>query len=102
MENGLDLGRVVYSNSGRDAGRYYIIIGLPQENYVLIADGTLRKLGKPKLKKLKHLEIKKDCLSTIGEKLQDGRKVFDSEVRAGLESLGYYQRDKEKGVEGSD
>lgn len=82
------IGRVVYSRQGRDAGRYYVIIKIVDEQFVMIADGALRKLVKPKLKKLKHLDPKPMILEAIGEKLRNGNKVFDSEIRNALESLG--------------
>jgi len=82
------IGRVVYSKVGRDAKRYYIIIKIVDEQFVLIADGVLRKLSKPKKKKLKHLEPKPFLLETIKEKLVKDNKVFDSEIRNALESLG--------------
>jgi len=82
------IGRVVYSRQGRDAGRYYVIVQIVDEQFVTIADGALRKLAKPKLKKRKHLDPKPMQLDAIGEKLRSGSKVFDSEVRNALESLG--------------
>ncbi len=47
-------GMVVRSRAGRDADRWCVIVGL-QGNYALIADGALRRLAKPKRKKLMHL-----------------------------------------------
>lgn len=82
------VGRVVYSRQGRDAGRYYVIVKVQDEQFVFIADGALRKLCKPKLKKKKHLDPKPMVLESVREKLQNESKVFDSEVRNALESLG--------------
>lgn len=47
-------GMIVRSRAGRDAGRWCVIVGL-EENYALLADGDLRKIEKPKRKKLMHL-----------------------------------------------
>lgn len=52
----LDVGRVVRSMAGRDAGRLFLAIGRVDENHLLIADGGLRKRERPKKKKCKHLK----------------------------------------------
>lgn len=48
---------VALSLAGRDKGRLFAIIGRESENYVLIADGRLRTVQKPKKKKLRHLRV---------------------------------------------
>jgi len=91
--NDLDfqIGRVVYSKKGRDAGRYFIVVA-EDEGYAIICDGQIRKLANPKKKKLKHLEPKPFVLDAIREKLLAHNKVFDSEIRNALESLGLNTR----------
>jgi LSU ribosomal protein L14E len=44
------LGRVVLSAAGRDKDRYFIIVDIVDDNYVLVADGRLRPESKPKKK----------------------------------------------------
>lgn len=51
------LGSIVISVSGRDKGRVFITVGVLDEEHVAIADGRLRKIEKPKKKKLKHLRV---------------------------------------------
>lgn len=48
-------GDLVISKSGRDKGRKLVVVKVTDENYVLIADGDLRKIEKPKVKKVKHI-----------------------------------------------
>lgn len=50
-------GSIAVSLAGRDRDRVYIIVGVLDENYVLVSDGRKRKIEKPKQKKLKHLRI---------------------------------------------
>ena len=45
------IGRVAYSKSGRDKGAF-IIIDILDEDFVLISDGDLRPVEKPKRKEL--------------------------------------------------
>ena len=37
-------GRVVLSTQGRDEGRYFIVLKVIDENFVLMADGLTRKV----------------------------------------------------------
>jgi len=52
----LTVGRVVKSKAGRDSGRLFLVMGEAGEEHLLLADGDLRKVEKPKKKKRKHLE----------------------------------------------
>ena len=52
----METGTIVLSMAGRDEGRLFLVVGEPEENFRLIADGKLRLLAKPKCKKLKHLK----------------------------------------------
>lgn len=50
-------GAVVVSIAGHDKGGIFAVIGFSNGEYALIADGKVRKLEKPKKKKLKHLRV---------------------------------------------
>lgn len=90
-----EVGRVVQSRSGRDAGRYFVVLQVLDDQYVLIADGMLRKVEAPKRKKLKHLIPKPEFISSLQGKLTKGESVLDAEVRKSLETLGYGRPTKE-------
>lgn len=68
-----DIGILVISISGRDKGRTLMIVESVDENYVKVADGTLRRKETPKLKKLKHLKPIVDendvCVKYLPERL---------------------------------
>lgn len=81
------LGQVVQSTQGRDAGREFVVVGIVDQSYVLIADGALRKIDRPKRKKVKHLIPKQELISSLKEKLTCGQRVYDSELRKALASL---------------
>ena len=58
MEDSDDyIGKIALSLAGRDKDKFAAVIGVVDENYVLIADGRLRKCEAPKKKKLKHLKF---------------------------------------------
>lgn len=84
----VEVARVVVSAAGRDRGRAFVVLALDGE-YAHVADGRLRKVEKPKKKKLKHLRAKPEYISTVLEKLSCEKRVLDSEIRNGLDALGY-------------
>jgi len=50
-------GRVVFSKSGRDKDRMFVIVKSINDKLVLITDGDMRKIENPKVKNLKHLSL---------------------------------------------
>ncbi len=78
------LGAVVYSKAGRDIDRKFIIMDIINEEYVYISDGDLRKVEKPKRKKIKHLII----TDVVFDDILSNNKVGNSEIRKFLQSLG--------------
>ena len=56
------VGKIVYSLSGRDKGKYLVVINC-DKNYVWVADGKERKLETPKRKNIKHISLTADTLN---------------------------------------
>ena len=67
------------------------------EQYVYLADGKSRKLEKPKRKKRKHVEQVPRTESRIAEKIRNGEKVLNSELRKELASFGQKQSQNQGG-----
>ncbi|SHI77649.1 KOW domain-containing RNA-binding protein [Lutispora thermophila] len=80
MQN-LQPGQVVYSVAGRDEGRKFIVLSIIDDNYVYISDGDLRKVTKPKKKKVKHLKPTGIVANSIKEKLLSNKRIEDFEIR---------------------
>ncbi len=85
--NDLNVGQVVISKSGRDKGRFFFIVDIINEEYVLIADGDYRKLDKAKLKKVKHLKKNKYASEDIGNKISNREYINDAFLRYELDRL---------------
>lgn len=83
------IGRVAISKAGRDKDRPFLIVGMVDEEYVLLVDGCLRKLAKPKKKKRKHIRLEPASVESVKGKLLEGKQVFDAEIRNCLLNLGY-------------
>lgn len=84
----LCLGQVVSSKAGRDTDRLFIVVDILDDQYVLIADGDLRKTEKPKKKKVKHLLKHNTIHAEIKEKLEKNQKIDNIYLRRELEKLG--------------
>jgi ribosomal protein L14E/L6E/L27E len=84
MKKPMEVGTVVYSVAGRDEGRFFVVTEVVNSDYVKIADGDLRRIDTPKLKKTKHLKPQDEALEKIKQKLVDGQKIFDAELKSAL------------------
>ncbi len=87
MAIGINLGQIVYSTAGRDRGRYFIVVDIIDDQYVMIVDGDLRKIEKPKKKKLKHIKKTKLIAHELKEKLEEGKPIKDIEIRNSIGKL---------------
>ena len=65
----MEVGRVVFSKAGRDAGHYFVVVAVLDKDHVAIANGCQRKVDNPKKKKIKHLVAKPEILEEIREKI---------------------------------
>lgn len=85
---GITLGQIVHSKSGRDKGRYFIIVDILDEDYVMLADGDLRKIDNAKKKKVKHLVFHDLIAENIKKNLDEKKRITDVELRKSLQSMG--------------
>ncbi|MEA4854349.1 MAG: KOW domain-containing RNA-binding protein [Christensenella sp.] len=93
-DDSVTIGRLAVSRAGRDAGKVFLVTEVIDDRYVMIANGDLRKLGKPKKKKVKHLDFLPVVLENIGEKLETGKKVFDAELRSAIKNATEPQKEE--------
>ncbi len=92
----VDKSSLVVSKAGRDQGHLFYVIDA-DEQYVYLADGKSRRLEKPKRKKRKHIEQIPRTESRIAEKIRNGEKVLNSELRKELASFGQKQSQNQGG-----
>lgn len=83
------IGAICTSRAGHDKGRAFVIVGVYDENHVLLSDGETRKLERPKKKKLMHLHIEPQRAEEIARRLGGGEDLQDAQVRKALYQLGY-------------
>ncbi len=80
-------GSVVRSKAGRDAGRYFVVMGFDGEDFVWLCDGKLRGIERQKRKRRRHLYVTEAFVSGFQERLKSGDMVKDHEIRAWLQAL---------------
>ena len=77
---------VVTSTAGRDQGKLFYVIGTDPV-YLTLANGKDRTLEKPKRKKRRHIQKVLRSETRVAEKLRQGDKVLNSELRRDLAYL---------------
>lgn len=87
VEKQVVVGQVALSIMGRDKGNLFVITNVVNEEYVQVADGMVRKISKPKLKKIKHLKLKPFIIKSIADKLNCKEIIKDSELANALKAL---------------
>ena len=81
------IGRVAYSKSGRDKGRLFIIIDILDEDFVLIYDGDLRPVEKPKKKRIKHLKYTDLMAEDIVEIIKNGKTLLNADIKKAISKI---------------
>ena len=87
---------VVIPTAGREAGKLYYVVKTEGE-YIFLANGKDRSLEKPKRKKRKHAEKVLRSETRVAEKLRNGDKVLNSELRR---DLAYFSRELQSNADG--
>ena len=74
---------VVVSTAGKDKGKLFYCVGADGV-YLLLSNGKDRTLESPKRKKLKHTRKVLRAETRVAEKILNGDKVLNSELRKDL------------------
>ena len=74
---------LVQTTAGRDAGDLFYCVG-GDDRYVLLANGKDRTLDQPKRKSRRHVQKVLRSETRVAEKLRNGDKVLNSELRRDL------------------
>ena len=88
---------VVVSLAGRDKGQLFFVLDT-DDLLVYIADGKGRRLEQPKRKKRKHVRKLPQTDTRDAEKIRNGDKVLNSELRRELAAYGQKFNSQNQGV----
>ena len=78
---------MIVSLAGRDKGQLFFVIDT-DDQFVYLADGKGRRLESPKRKKRRHVRKLPLYVSRVAEKMRNGDKVLNSELRRELAVIG--------------
>jgi ribosomal protein L14E/L6E/L27E len=85
--DGLRYGQMAQSSQGRDCHRYYLIVGMIGDKYLVLTDGVKHPITKPKKKNIKHVKISMCVDKDIEEKLLRGESLSNSQIKSAIERL---------------
>ena len=85
----LTIADVVLSTAGRDAGKLFYVLEA-DDTWLTLVNGKDRTIEKPKRKKRKHTSKVLRSETRVADKLRNGDKVLNSELRR---DLAYFSRD---------
>ena len=80
----IEIGSVVISKAGRDEGRRFLVVEEVDADFVMIANGDLRRMDRLKKKRRKHLKPTGKVVPALRDRLAQGQAVQDHELRAWL------------------
>ena len=92
----LSIADVVLSTAGRDQGKLFYVIGM-DETYLMLVDGKGRTIDKPKKKKRIHARKVLRSETRIADKIKNGDRVLNSELRRDLACLSREMQSKPLG-----
>ena len=93
MNSLLKLGDLAISIAGRDKGKIFLVTEV-NEKYVLVVDGKLRKINKPKKKNQKHLKkVLTGGLKDLAEIILKGECVGNKRICRAIKTQTKKQED---------
>jgi ribosomal protein L14E/L6E/L27E len=87
----IQIGQYVRSKAGRDKNHVFLVVGIVDQEYVLLSDGDVRRVERPKKKKIKHLFEFGQISEVVREKIQDDKKLTNLMVRKEIEKFDLNQ-----------
>lgn len=80
------VGQVVYSKSGHDKGKAFVVTEV-EEDFLYLVDGKCRSIDKPKKKKIKHVQITNYTVSAIKAKIENGEQLLNADFVKALKNI---------------
>ena len=80
MENPIEQGDIVTAKTGRDKGKYFLVV-TTEIGIANIVNGKDRKVQNPKKKNLKHIKkVSTLSLKDLAEKIQSGQPIANKRI----------------------
>ena len=82
----IQIADVVIATAGREKGKLFYVLNVDQQ-FLLLGNGKDRTLEQPKRKKRRHVDKVLRSETRVAQKLRQGDKVLNSELRRDLAYL---------------
>ena len=82
----IQIADVVKATAGREKGKLFYVLNV-DDQYLLLGNGKDRTLEQPKRKKRRHVDKVLRSETRVAQKLRQGDKVLNSELRRDLAYL---------------
>jgi ribosomal protein L14E/L6E/L27E len=83
----IEIGQYVRSKAGRDKNHVFIVLEILDAEYVLLIDGDVRRIEKPKKKKIKHLFVFDQVSDVVRDKIRNDKKLTNLMIRKEIEKF---------------
>ncbi|MDD2496593.1 MAG: KOW domain-containing RNA-binding protein [Desulfitobacteriaceae bacterium] len=87
MDDRVVIGQLVKSKSGRDKGRYFLVLSIdPEKRIAFLVDGEKRGINNPKKKNICHIQVTNVVKKEFAQKVKEGFLPSDRDLRRYLKS----------------
>jgi ribosomal protein L14E/L6E/L27E len=70
------IGQVVLSRKGKDAGKWYVVVKIqPEDNRIFVSDGDKFPVSKPKAKNPLHLQGTRWVIEEVAQRIARGEEL---------------------------
>ena len=85
---------IVKSTAGRDKGELFFVLAT-EGDFLLLADGKLRPVERPKRKRRKHVVLRRADGGELSRRIRSNESITNSELRKALAAVRGGDQDQE-------
>ena len=85
---------IVKSTAGRDKGEFFFVLAT-EGDFLLLADGKLRPVERPKRKRRKHVVLRRADGGELSRRIRSNESITNSELRKAIAAVRGGDQDQE-------
>ena len=85
---------IVKSTAGRDKGELFFVLAT-EGDFLLLADGKLRPVERPKRKRRKHVVLRRADSGELSRRIRSNESITNSELRKAIAAVRGGDQDQE-------
>ena len=85
---------IVKSTAGRDKGELFFVLAM-EGDFLLLADGKLRPVERPKRKRRKHVVLRRADGGELSRRIRSNESITNSELRKAIAAVRGGDQDQE-------